>query len=265
MTEIRFTDSQLDQYRRDGWIVARGFYPFHEACQIKASAFELYEHAQEDSRLMKYYEESIGASDCRPRLLRIEKFVDAGSRLEQFLQLSNIRAAVRQLFGEDGRLFKDKINFRHPQSAGYDPHQDVGAGWTDYATNFVSVAVFLDRSNERSGGMQFVSGKHKQGLISKPGKQLVGDDLKGLEFVQLEAGPGDVAFFDGLTPHLSTPNGANHICAHIFLTFNAASEGDHREAYYTAKRKSFSNSVLDAKSKNFAFRVFSDTQETRAT
>ena len=51
--------------------------------------------------------------------------------------------------------------------------------------------------------------------------------------------PGDLVLFDSYVPHRSGPN---HTCAPrraFYVTYNAASQGDCRTAYYERKRRIF--------------------------
>ena len=71
------------------------------------------------------------------------------------------------------------------------------------------------------------------------GKPLSGGELAGLEFVPCETAPGDAVFFDCFVPHRSGPNTTDRARRVLYLTYNAASSGDHYEAYFAAKRESF--------------------------
>ena len=52
--------------------------------------------------------------------------------------------------------------------------------------------------------------------------------------------PGDVLFFDALTPHRSGPNNSPGSRRVLYLTYNRLSEGDHSRAYFRDKRISLS-------------------------
>jgi hypothetical protein len=51
--------------------------------------------------------------------------------------------------------------------------------------------------------------------------------------------PGDVMFFDCFVPHQSQPNATAHQRRNVYLTFNRAADGEHRERYFADKRRNF--------------------------
>ena len=67
--------------------------------------------------------------------------------------------------------------------------------------------------------------------------------------------PGDVLFFDSYAPHGSAPNLTDRQRRILYLTYNLASDGDHRRAYYAAKRASFPPDVEREPGRDYRFRV----------
>ena len=67
--------------------------------------------------------------------------------------------------------------------------------------------------------------------------------------------PGDVLFFDSYAPHGSAPNLTDAQRRILYLTYNLASDGDHRRAYYAAKRASFPPDVEREPGRDYRFRV----------
>ncbi|MDG2391090.1 MAG: phytanoyl-CoA dioxygenase family protein [Planctomycetaceae bacterium] len=62
------------------------------------------------------------------------------------------------------------------------------------------------------------------------------DESLDWQAVPLEA--GDALFFSSYASHYSGTNLADVPCRALYLTYNASSEGDHREDYYADKRNS---------------------------
>ena len=56
-----------------------------------------------------------------------------------------------------------------------------------------------------------------------------------MNFVPILAKPGDIVCFSGYLPHRSAENFSQNRRRAVFLTYNKAIEGDHRQAYYEAK------------------------------
>lgn len=55
----------------------------------------------------------------------------------------------------------------------------------------------------------------------------------------VELVPGDLLLFDSYTPHHSDTNTTDRARRALYLTYNAASRGDHRDRYYADKRAEF--------------------------
>ena len=56
------------------------------------------------------------------------------------------------------------------------------------------------------------------------------------EWTPVEGSPGDLVAFDGLAPHRSETNHSDRSRRVMYLTYNRASDGDHRDRYYADKR-----------------------------
>jgi hypothetical protein len=67
--------------------------------------------------------------------------------------------------------------------------------------------------------------------------------------------PGDVLFFDSYVPHASKPNLSSHRRRILYLTYNRASDGDHRARYYADKRSSFPPDIDRLPGVEYRFRV----------
>jgi ectoine hydroxylase-related dioxygenase (phytanoyl-CoA dioxygenase family) len=67
--------------------------------------------------------------------------------------------------------------------------------------------------------------------------------------------PGDAVFFDSYAPHRSLPNTTDKARRVLYITFNGASEGDHRAQYYADKRKSYPPDIERDPNKTYSFKV----------
>jgi hypothetical protein len=66
-----------------------------------------------------------------------------------------------------------------------------------------------------------------------------------LEWQPVPLEPGDLLFFDSYTPHYSDTNTTARPRRAAYLTYNAASLGDHRDRYYADKRAEFARAGDD--------------------
>ena len=76
-----------------------------------------------------------------------------------------------------------------------------------------------------------------------------------LDYVSVTTNPGDAIFFDSFAPHRSEPNMTNEQRRVLYVTYNAATEGDHRRQYYDDKRLSYPPDIEREAEKEYVFRV----------
>ena len=152
-------------------------------------------------------------------------------------------------------LFKDKINFKLAGGDGFKPHQDQQAGWSVYASLFVTALVAIDDATEANGCLELAAGHHTRGLIGPEWAPLSEQDLRGVEFVPCPTGPGDAVFFDSFVPHRSGPNLSDEPRRVLYVTYNRLAEGDHRAQYYADKRKNYPPDVEREPGQQYVYRV----------
>lgn len=207
----------------------------------------------------------------RKVLCRTENFVNYHGPMSSFVHES-LCGVVSQLFKEDGILFKEKINFKHPGGGGFACHQDTPA-YIGMGSRHISVMVAIDRATEENGCLEValpVSSPSLEASVRTDTNteidadtdtntntdssrcarwgpdQLPLDPATGvvtsaaeadLEFLPMECEAGDVLFFNGYLPHRSKMNNSSCSRRAFFLTFNAKSEGDFHDEYYRKKHQ----------------------------
>ncbi len=62
-------------------------------------------------------------------------------------------------------------------------------------------------------------------------------------------------FFDSFAPHRSAPNLTDRPRRALYVTYNRASEGDHRARYVADKRANFPPDIEREPGKTYVFRV----------
>ncbi len=162
---------------------------------------------------------------------RIENFCPFHPGFDALIRHGALSRWTAALMGGPVVLFKDKINFKMPGGPGFKAHQDQQAGWTRYAPLFVTALVTIDPATLENGCLEMVPGRHREGLIGEEWNPL---DETGLALQPVPTEPGDVIFFDSFAPHASKPNFTDQPRRILYLTYNLASEGDHR-AHTTPK------------------------------
>ena len=251
---MSLTKRQLKSFRDDGFLIIRRLYGRDEIDQLSTWIDELAARTPRWGEDMFYYEDD-GKKPGGRILSRIEKFADHHEGLRAFINDPGLTAAVSELLGERPVLFKEKINFKVPGGDGFKPHQDIQPGWDSYAPYFISVLITVDKSTLGNGCLELARGHHRRGLIGRPWTPLEGKELEGIDFIACPMDAGDVTFFDCFCPHQSKENPTNRPRRNLYLTFNRASDGDHRERYFADKRQSYPPDNEREPGKTYRFRV----------
>lgn len=244
---------QIDQFHRDGFLLVRGMYSPAEMEDISRWTDEVSGSPEIAGHYMMYFEPS--KQDGSRIISRIEDFVSFHEGFAELITRRRMQAAVSELFGEPAVLFKDKINFKLPGGDGFKEHQDVQAGWDDYAPLHITAMIAIDETNEANGSVEMIPGMHKQGLLGRMWEPLTESDTANAEYQPVHCQPGDAVFFDSYAPHRSMPNKTDKARRVLYITFNVASEGDHRAQYYADKRRNYPPDVERDPNKDYSFKV----------
>lgn len=247
------TEAMLEDWRRQGFLVVRGVYNEEQIKEITSWVNEIQQWRETAGEHMMYFENSL--SEPSERVLnRVENFVPYHSQMAALFD-DDLRTACGGLFGEDAVLFKEKINFKLPGGGGFEAHQDAQAGWESYAGLFITATVIVDRATEENGCLELAHWDHRAALVGDLWEPLEGSQLDGVDFVAYPGEPGDVLFFDSYLPHRSAPNLTPDSRRVLYVTYNKASEGNHREQYYADKRESYPPDIERDADKEYAYRV----------
>lgn len=247
------TDGMLEDWRRQGFLAVRGVYDPEQMKEITRWVSDIQKWPETVGRHMMYFENSL--SEPSERVLnRVENFVSYHAQMAALFE-DDLKAACGHLFDEDAVLFKEKINFKLPGGGGFEAHQDAQAGWETYAKLFITATVIVDPATEDNGCLELAHWDHKAALVGDLWEPLEGQQLDGVEFVTYPGEPGDVLFFDSYLPHRSAPNLTTDPRRVLYVTYNKASEGEHREHYYADKRASYPPDIERDDEKEYAYRV----------
>lgn len=236
---------------RDGYLVVRGFVQGGQLAELLRWTTAL-EHASVSSGAQWVYGEDSLRKPGQRLLQRIENFCPYHEGFDQFVRYGPPAQWTAALLGGPAVLFKDKINFKMPGGSGFEPHQDQQAGWSRYAPLFMTAMLSLDEATLENGCLEIAPGRHREGLIGEMWTPLTGLEL-GLRPVP--TAPGDAIFFDSFVPHASKPNLTGQSRRILYLTYNLASEGDHRARYFTDKHAAFPPDVDRSPDRTYVFRV----------
>lgn len=254
MTEQLLSQQQIDDFHRDGYLLVRNLYSVEEAEEIGRWANEVAAMPEEAGSVWMYFDHDKKYADGR-LLNRIENFIPFHQGFRELITRKRMQQAVSELFSDKAILFKEKINFKLPDGGGFAEHQDVQAGWDRYGKLHITAMISIDETNAANGSLEMIPGMHQQGVLGSMWAPLTDDDTKGVEYTAVHCQPGDAVFFDSYAPHRSAPNKTDKPRRVLYITYNAASDGDQRELYYADKHASYPPDVERDQSKDYAFKV----------
>lgn len=251
LTSPELSAGQIEDFRRDGYLVVTGAFSSDQTDRIEHWTTEVAALPEESGKHWVYHETS--QTDPGVDLIcRIEKMSPFHPGFAEIAR--SLAAAAGQLLGGDAALFKEKINFKMPGGDGFKPHQDSQAGWGDYAPYFITAMVCVDEATLENGCLHVVQGRQKRSLF-RMWEPLTDEDMAGMKFEPVPTRPGDVVLFDSFTPHYSEPNHSTEIRRLYFATYNLASEGNHYDKYHADKYKNYPPDIDRDPNRKYVFRV----------
>jgi hypothetical protein len=244
----------VERFGNLGWAAAPGFFNAAQTARLRQYVRELAELPERSGAHMIYRESNL--LDPTSRVVqRTEDFCPHHAGLDELIRRGRLTRAVEQLLAERVVLFKDKINFKASGGAGFEAHQDQQAGWSRYAPLFITALVSIDQATVQNGCLEIADMPRLTGLIGQEWEPLTAQQLNGLSFSSLPTEPGDVVFFDSFAVHRSQANLTPHGRRVLYVTYNKASDGDHRQQYYADKRASFPPDIDRQPGVTYRFRV----------
>ena len=232
------SEQQAVDFRREGFLNVPGFFDPAEMARITGWIDELQSWPETPGAHMMYFEQSRDGAGKR-LLNRVENFVPFHQGMAELVLGERLLSGTGALFGEPAVLLKEKVNFKMPGGDGFEPHQDVQAGWDDYVGLAITAMLTIDETTPENGCLEIARWRHRHEMIGELWRPLQPEELVEVDFVSCPSKPGDVVFFDSFIPHQSAPNATASPRRVLYVTYNRASDGDHRVRYYADKRKSY--------------------------
>ncbi|HEV3345184.1 MAG TPA: phytanoyl-CoA dioxygenase family protein [Pirellulales bacterium] len=160
--------------------------------------------------------------------------VDIAPRIAALAADRRITSVLAALYGEEACLLKDKLIYKPPGAIGYGLHQDYVA-LPHYPRSVVTALVMIDATDGENGCLEVFGGYHRSGSLTIEDGQYRGLEpgmVDEARAVPLALEPGDAVFFSCFTPHRSFANRSNRWRRSLYLSYNAASDGDQRDTFY---------------------------------
>jgi ectoine hydroxylase-related dioxygenase (phytanoyl-CoA dioxygenase family) len=249
---------QINQFKDKGYVVVPGLYATDEIEAASGWLDELKDSDGSENDIATYFEASPITGE--PVLVRAEHLLgEHNTAMTELFLKDEVIAALTGLLGDVPVLFKEKANYKLPGCRSDLLHQDQAAGWGTYSDFFVTMLVAVDENRIDNAAVSFRdAGDHQLKLLGPEWEVLSKDEppfQPAEEYRVIEAAPGDVVFFDCYVPHGSPANDTDKARRNIYLTFNRATDGDQRMAYYEDKWQNYPSNTRDAARDRSTFRV----------
>jgi ectoine hydroxylase-related dioxygenase (phytanoyl-CoA dioxygenase family) len=202
---------------------------------------------------MQYYE--VNTATGQEQLCRTENFTPFHAGMSSYVHSPRLLEVIAKLHGEEYVLFKEKVNYKLPGGGGFPAHQDAPAFVQFGQSSHMTVMFTIDPTTNENGCLQVVPGSHKTKEILP---QEMHDGSISLdwcakhEWVPVYCKPGSVLIFGAYLAHRSGDNTTTQSRKAVYLTYNAASEGNFRDHYYEEKRKLFPPSYEREEGKDYS-------------
>ena len=226
-----------DAFLRNGFVAARNLLDSAAVGRLQQDVAEVGRWPDDSQRWMHHWEQTPSG----PRLARTENFSPFHPRLLQLIVGGLLSEFLEELIGEPVSLYKEKINYKFPGGGGYAPHQDAPA--YDHTPWNVTVNLAVDPATRENGCLWFHPGAWERLLPMDAHGCIAAEAMEGWEWTPMELAPGDALVFHSFAPHYSAENASQESRRSLYLTYNRASDGDHREQYYSNRRRMLNASV----------------------
>jgi ectoine hydroxylase-related dioxygenase (phytanoyl-CoA dioxygenase family) len=204
------TASQIEQYRRDGFVILHDWIDKQTVAGLQKAADEVKALCgplvKENPRVQLDY------NGDKIQFRKIEPLVDLSKTFSDMAKDPRLVQPLEQLLGPVA-LFEDKLNFKLPGGSGFAMHQDY-AYWTQFSPRLATALVYVDEATQENGCLEVVPGRHKEGVFpikavqagSATDQAIPADVIDPASAILAPGGAGTVLLFDCHVPHASKPN-----------------------------------------------------------
>jgi phytanoyl-CoA hydroxylase len=214
----RFTATEIAQYRRDGYVVARGIMGPRSvaACNAALSDLATGHLPARDTVLMYESDHDPATLPPEQREFAIRKYMDfvpAAPALEMAAMNRRLHALLDQMLGDGRVLFQEMALVKPPHIGSEKPwHQDAAYFRLTDPGLIVGVWIALDAALRENGCMELVPGSHLDGAMPHQHEndfnlcRIIPQHVRAAERIAIEMQPGDALIFHSLLHHYTAPN-----------------------------------------------------------
>jgi ectoine hydroxylase len=251
------TAAEVNQYRIDGFVIARGLYTTAEMDLLRCAA-------KADRALQEH---AIERADGEGGQSKLALWNHPGDDIYgMFARGRRLVDSMELLLGGEVYHYHSKMNMKEPRSGGaWTWHQDYGY-WYQNGCLFpfmASVMIAVDPATRENGCLQVIRGSHALGRVDHvltgeqagANRERVDEALKRLELVHAEMDPGDAVFFHCNTLHRSDQNRSDQPRWVLICCYNAACNDPyktHHHPNYTPLEKVDDDAIIQGAAKGFS-------------
>lgn len=224
------------KFHERGFVLLRSFFEPRFMDELAADAARLWNNEKKlicranlRCRYMPHHQSGEPLFEC------FDPIIDLSPSMAQAARDAKLIKVLEAIYGEPAHLFKDKLIFKPAGALGYPLHQDYIA-WKNFPKSFLTVLIPIDAATEQNGCTIVYEGRHQEGLFTPSDGQFHPTPracVSESQRVALEMQPGDIAIFDGFTPHESNANQTANPRRQLYLSYNAHRDrGDRRADHY---------------------------------
>ncbi len=215
---MRFTESELAQYRREGWVLAKGIMgpATVQACKDALSGLAMGTIPAQETILMYelgYDPKTLGANERELYIRKYMDFVNDAPPLRMAAMNRRLHRLLDQLLG-DGRVLFQEMALVKPPRIGTEKawHQDASYFRVTDPGLIVGVWIALDHASKRNGCMELIPGSHLLGGVPHEHEndfnrcRILEEHLDRDARIAIEMEPGDALIFHSLLHHYTEPN-----------------------------------------------------------
>ena len=227
-------DSQVQEYRDNGFVFARTLFDEDEIALLSRTA-------REDHELDRH---AYGRDDGEGGKTRLSLWNHPGDNIYgMFARSRRIVDSVERLLGGEVYHYHSKMILKDAKVGGaWAWHQDYGY-WYQNGVLFpllTSVMIAVDRSTRENGCLQVLKNSHNLGRVDHvltgdqagADQERVDEAMRRLELVYCEMEPGDTLFFHCNLLHRSDQNRSDFPRWTLICCYNAARNDPFKDSHH---------------------------------
>ncbi len=158
------TQTQIDQFQRDGFLNGGGLLNDAEVEELRAEVMRVIDERERTDISQPVFVRNLTKDDSKP-VWQIVNIWQASPAFKRLMMRADITSSIAQLTSaSDLRIWHDQIQYKPPQIGGQtDWHQDAPLWPIIAPMTEVTAWVALDDADESNGCMSMVPGSHTWG------------------------------------------------------------------------------------------------------